>query len=86
MLATFTNKGVWKQTERNLAFDSLSDAVKEGFDKSKYSIGWKVRETVLLSLPDGSERYRVKVGKNDLQRRYLFFDSNGRLVKDALTI
>jgi hypothetical protein len=31
-------------------------------------------------------RYRLKVEKNDLQKKYLFFDKNGRLLKDSITI
>jgi hypothetical protein len=37
-------------------------------------------------MPNDEIRYRVKVEKNDLQKKYLFFSPAGRLLKEALTI
>jgi hypothetical protein len=37
-------------------------------------------------LPNNEVRYRIKVEKNDVQKKYLFFDRNGRLIRDSLTI
>ncbi|MFL5773873.1 MAG: PepSY-like domain-containing protein [Flavisolibacter sp.] len=84
--ATYTNKGEWKQTEKGWDFSKLDSEVQDGFSKSKYANEWKVKETSVIYLPDGSERYRVKVAKNDVQKKYLFFDKSGRLIRDSLTI
>ena len=84
--ATYSNKGEWKQTEKGWEFDKLDSEVQEGFSKSKYANEWKVKETSIIYLPDGSERYRVKVAKSDVQKKYLFFDKTGRLIRDSLTI
>jgi hypothetical protein len=86
MVAKYNGDGTWKETEREFNYDDLPADVKIGFDKSKYATDWKVKETAIIYLPNNDMRYRVKVEKNDLQKKYLFFDKNGRLIKDSLTI
>lgn len=86
MVARYNSDGEWKETEKEFSFDSLPAEVKNGFDKSKYSVEWKVKETSVIYLPHNEIQYRVKVQKNDLQKKYLFFDKNGRLIRDSVTI
>lgn len=86
MIAKYNSDGEWKETEREFNYDSLPADVKTGFEKSKYSVEWKVKETSIIYLPSGGIQYRVKVQKNDLQKKYLFFDKSGRLLRDSVTI
>ena len=86
MIAKYNSDGEWKETEREWSFDSLPADVKLGFDKSKYAVDWKVKETAIIYMPHNEIRYRIKVEKGDLQRKYLFFDKTGRLIRDSLTI
>jgi hypothetical protein len=85
MKASYTNKGRWKETEKDWSFDQLPEAVKDGFQKSKFA-DWKVTEAKVIYRPGGSDRYRVKVEKNDVQKKYLFFAASGRLVDEDITI
>ncbi|HEX6335088.1 MAG TPA: PepSY-like domain-containing protein [Flavisolibacter sp.] len=85
MVAKYTNKGDWKETEKPLSFDLLPAAVKDGFDKSRY-LEWKMTEAAIIYLPAGKEQYRIRVEKNELHKKYLFFNVNGRLLREALTI
>lgn len=85
MTATYTNKGAWKGSEKEWEFNKLSDAVKDGFSKSKYA-DWDTQETTLLYIPGGTEQYRILVKKSDLQKKYLFFNTKGRLLREAITI
>lgn len=85
MNAEYSNKGIWKKTEKNWDFDKLPDDVKDGFAKSKYA-DRDVVETVIVYLPGDVEQYRLKVEKNDLQKKYLFFDEDGRLLREAITL
>ena len=85
MKASYTNKGRWKETEKDWNFEQLSPEVKDGFSKSKYA-DWEVSETKIVTRPGGVERFRVKVGKNDLQKKYLFFNKSGRLMEEQITI
>jgi hypothetical protein len=85
MNAEYSNRGIWKKTEKSWDFDKLPDDVKDGFDKSKYA-DRDVVETVLVYLPGDVQQYRLKVEKNDLQKKYLFFDEDGRLMREAITL
>jgi len=85
MNAEYNNKGIWKKTEKKWAFDKLPEVVKDGFDKSKYA-GRGIVETVIIYLPGDVEQYRLKVEKNDFEKKYLFFNKDGRLVREAITI
>ena len=85
MQATYSNKGVWKNTEKEWNYDQLSDEIKSGFEKSKYA-EWKVVETKIVYQPGGTEIYRIKAEKNDVNKRNLFFNKSGRLMDDDITL
>src|SRR6478672_3289666 len=59
MNARYNSDGEWKETEREWNYDSLPADVKLGFDKSKYSVDWKVKETAIIYMPHNEIRYRV---------------------------
>jgi hypothetical protein len=59
--------------------------VKEGFQKSKYA-EWKVTDVRIIYRPGGTDRYRIKAEKNDIQKKNIFFNKSGRLVDDSLTL
>jgi hypothetical protein len=86
MVAKYGSDGEWKETDREFSYDSLPAEVKSGFEKSKYSVEWKVKETSIIYLPHNEIQYRIKVQKNDIQKKYLFFDESGRLIRDSVTI
>lgn len=85
MVAFYNNKGKWKETEKAWNFEKLPAEVKDGFQKSKYA-AWKVTDTKIIYRPGGSDRYRVKVEKNDLQKKNLFFNKAGRLTDEDITL
>ena len=85
MVASYYNKGRWTGTEKEWTFEQLSQDVKSGFEKSKYA-DWKILDTKVIYRPGGTERYKIKVEKNELQKKNLFFNKNGRLVDDSITI
>jgi hypothetical protein len=85
MYAEYSNKGIWKETYRDWEFIKLPDAVKDGFEKSKYA-EWKVKSVKLVSYPGNIERYRIEVERNELQKKYLYFNTKGRLVRSSISI
>jgi hypothetical protein len=85
MIASYTNKGIWKETEKEWTFDQLSEEVKDGFHKSKYA-DREVEETTVVYLPGGSEQYRIKARKSGVQKKYLFFNTKGRLLRTTVTL
>lgn len=85
MIASYTNKGLWKETQKEWSFDKLPEDIKNGFEKSKYA-DREVDEVVVLYLPGGMEQYRLKAKKNDVEKKYLYFNPKGRLLREAVTL
>ena len=84
-IAKYTNKGVWKETDKGYSFEKVSADVKVGFEKSKYA-DWPVTEAVIVEIPGQENRIRIKVEKGELTKRYLFFNKDGRLIRDSITL
>jgi hypothetical protein len=85
MKASYTRKGVWKGSEKEWAYKKLPEAVKDGFKKSRYA-DREVEETKIVYRPGGIARYRLKAKKNDLQKKFLYFNEKGQLVDDSITL
>lgn len=85
MNAVYSNKGTWKHTLKDWTFDKLDPAVQDGFTKSKYA-DRTVTEVKIVLLPSGAMQYRLKVEKNDVQKKYLYFTTTGRLLRTSVTI
>jgi hypothetical protein len=85
MLATYSNKGVWRETWKDYSYEKLSPEVQDGFKKSKYA-DREVDEVIVTYLPGGGEQYRLRARKNDVQKNYLYFNPKGRLLRTSVTI
>jgi len=85
MNAEYSNKGIWKNTFQSTTYENLPAAVQDGFNKSKYA-DRQVTDAKMIYYPADVIQYRVKVEKNDLQKKYLYFDTTGKLVRDANTL
>ncbi|WP_315820708.1 PepSY-like domain-containing protein [Paraflavitalea speifideaquila] len=83
--ARFNNKAVWQYTEEAVGESGLPADVKDGFNKSKWA-EWKVGGVTKIDLPDNKTQYRVLAVKSDLQKKNLLFNSEGRLLKENITL
>jgi len=83
IIANFSSKGEWQASERELIFNQLPDEVKDGFLKSKYAERQKntIYEVQELGKP---LQYRISVQKSSLQKKTLYFDINGKLLKESI--
>ncbi len=84
--ARFNKKGDWKDTENEIDTDELPETVNEGYNKSKYADEWKIEAAYKIVLPNEKVNYRVLARKSDLQKKNLLFNSEGRLLKDNVTL
>jgi len=82
--AYFKSTGDWIETDKELTYEALPSVVKDGFNKSKYA-DWKTGDVVEIQKPAGTQ-YRIMVKKSDLDLKYLYFDTTGALVKEAMTL
>jgi hypothetical protein len=83
--ADFSSKGEWEGSERIVGFDDLPDEVKDGFQKSKYS-NWQKNSTYEAQQLGKPLQYRINVQKSGVQKKNLYFDTNGKLLKEAITL
>ncbi len=81
----FSNKGEWQQTEKEIEEDALPASVKDGFGKSKYT-AWDLKTVSRIENKDEVVQYRLFVRKSGVEKKYLYFNEDGKLVKDAITI
>lgn len=83
--ADFTSKGEWEGSERKMDFDQLPDEVKDGFQKSKYT-DWQKNSAYEVQELGKPLQYRINIQKSGVQKKNLFFDTNGKLFKEAITL
>jgi hypothetical protein len=85
MNAEYSNNGIWKKTLKDWTYDKLTDDVKDGYTKSKYA-GRQVLDVKLLYLPGYVIQYRLRVEKNEVERKFLFFNTEGRLIRTTIAL
>lgn len=85
MDAEYNNKGIWKSTLQDLPFEKFPAAVKDGFSKSKYA-DREITDAKKVYFPGDVIQYRIKAERNDLEKKYLFFNENGQLVRETITL
>ena len=83
--ADFSSKGVWQGSERTMNFDELPDEVKDGFAKSKYA-DWDKKSVTEVQELGKPLQYKITTAKTNLQKKNLFFDANGKLLKDNIAL
>ena len=84
-MASFSSKGEWQGSERELEFSQLPGEVKDGFSKSKYA-GREKKAAFEVQELGKPLRYRINVQKSGIQKKNLYFDVNGRLLKESITL
>jgi hypothetical protein len=83
--ARFNSKGEWQFTENEIEESDLPEVIKDSYDKSKYA-EWQINRIHKIELADGTIQYRIETEKNDVRKKNLVFNSEGRLLKDRITI
>ena len=74
-----------KAQKRKLKKANLPSEIKDGFGKSKYA-DWELKNIYFIQLPEDATQYRILVAKSDIQKKNLLFNSDGKLLKDNLTL
>jgi len=82
--AEYSSKGMWRLSRKNWSYEKLPATVTDGFKKSKYA-DWPVSEVKIVSTPKDPELYRLTIEKNDIDKKNLFYNSEGRLIRESIT-
>ncbi len=83
--ARFDKNGNWQETEKDMKFDDLPDAVKSAFRSSKFR-DYTIRTVAYIENNSGGTEYRLYVRDNVLQRKYLYYAEDGTFLKDETKI
>jgi len=85
--AKFSNKGKWLQTEKAWEAGKLPAEVLSGYEKSKFG-DQEADEWAVVESPkeNAALLYRATVSKSALEKKYLYFNEEGRLVKESITL
>lgn len=85
IIANFTSKGEWQGSERELSFNQLPGEVRDGFLKSKYA---ERQQNTIYEVQELGKplQYRISVQKSSLQKKNLYFDVNGKLLKESIVL
>jgi len=83
--ASFNNKGDWENTEQEIVPADLPAVITDSYNKSKYA-DWTIGKVHKIDIHNDAVQYRVEAVKNDIQKRNLYFNTKGRLLKDKITI
>lgn len=85
MNAEYSNRGIWKSTLKEWTFEQLPEDVKDGFNKSKYA-GREVSDVKVVYLPGYVIQYRLKAEKSGVEKKFLFFNGEGRLLRTTVAL
>lgn len=83
--AHYSNEGEWQSTETEINYEELPELIKDSHSKTRYA-DWETGLVHKIELPDEELNYRIQVIKNDLQKKNLYFNEKGRLVKDKISL
>jgi hypothetical protein len=84
-VANFTNEGIWESTETDIEDSSLPEVVRDSYSKSKYA-DWEIGGVQKIELPEEKVQYRVLAVKSEFRRKNLYYNPEGRLLKDKTTL
>jgi hypothetical protein len=68
-----------------MPYDQLNDAIKDGFDKSKFN-DWEILLVQKITSLNNEVLYRIEVRKNAFRKTYWYGNAKGQLQKDALAL
>ncbi|HYJ38628.1 MAG TPA: PepSY-like domain-containing protein [Chitinophagaceae bacterium] len=83
--AHFDNDGNWKESLVKIDESEIPESVKDGIAKSKYS-DWTLGKIEKIESTEDRVQYRVQVKKGDIKKKILYYNREGKLTKDNITL
>jgi hypothetical protein len=81
----YTNKGEWSSTDELIEKEKTPADVLESLSKSKFS-DWEILNIFKRTIPNGETQYRILIKKNNSLKRFLFYDPNGKYIKEQTVL
>lgn len=83
--AKYSPAGKWISTEKQIKNDSIPAAIKASLKSGKYT-DWTIQSAYELNFSDQPVQYHIRVTKNDMPNKILFFDKSGQMLKENLSM
>lgn len=83
--ARFSKDGEWKESEKAILLEDAPAAVKNSFNSTKFK-DWTMQNVAMLEMANGGTEYRIYVHNNSVKRKYLFFNEEGKLIKESFKL
>jgi hypothetical protein len=83
--ARFKKDGTWEVTEKAILFEEMPKAVQDAFNASEYK-KWTLRTVAELDNNQGGKEFRIYVRNNTVNRKYLYYGADGKLLRDAYNL
>ena len=83
--AHFDSDGNWKESLVKVDESEMPEAVKDGIAKSKYS-DWTLGKIEKIESTEDRVQYRVQVKRGDIKKKILYYNPEGKLTKDNITL
>lgn len=83
--ARFKKDGTWEVTEKAILFEEMPKVVQDAFNASEYK-KWTLRTVAALENNQGGKEFRIYVRNNTVNRKYLYYGEDGKLLRDAYNL
>jgi len=83
--ASFSSKGEWKKTEKEWTGTTMPAAIKEGYKASKFT-DWTIKSVTEITENDDKHEFRLAIEKSTLKKKNIYFNSDGSLLREAVTL
>ena len=81
----YSTKGEWASTDEKIEEKDTPKEVLESLSKSKFS-DWEILDIFKRTIPNGETQYRILIRKNNALKRFMFYDPNGKYIKEQTTL
>ena len=82
--AHYSVDGEWTYTEYPLDFETFPEEIKKSVTKSRFS-DWKIESGAFVENSKNEKLYRIEF-KSGVNKRYVFFQENGKEVRSTVTL
>ena len=82
--AHYSVDGEWTYTDYPIEYETVPEEVKKSVTKSRFS-DWKIESSGFVENSKNEKLYRVEF-KNGVNKRYVFFNENGKEVRSTATL
>ena len=82
--AHYSVDGEWTYTDYPIDYETVPEEVKKSVTKSRFS-DWKIESSGYVENSKNEKLYRVEF-KSGINKRYVFFNENGKEVRSTATL